>query len=552
MHGCFSSATVGCRADVTPSADFDYGDAPLPYPTAAANSGARHKIETGFHLGASVDQEFDGQPDVQATGDDLRGDDEDGVHLLSPLRPGDTASLQVTASQPGRLQAWIDWNRDGDWSDPAEHILQDVSLAGGANSLPVEVPIGCEPGSVFARFRFSRQTGLSWTGSADAGEVEDYAFHVEQPVQVEPIVARDDTFRVPAGTRDLTLYVLANDQGQGLLTVQHVGNPDQGGQARVHGDLTTLRYSPRPGFVGRESFAYEIQDALGRRAAALVTIQVEAAQEEEGRVRLRMEVVHPAEDPGSRLRIGDPFTLNVYVQDPRPSGTGVAAAYVDLTFSAQFVTPTGNIVHAEGFRNQESGQVQIGQIDEVGGRSTTTTVRADEQLLFQIGFRARRKGAVVFAIDPADEPNHVIQLAGVPDPIPADRWQVDSLTLNIAPLQHEEQPEDVNEDGLVTALDALLIINDLNRHGARSLADSENPPRHLIDVDGDGYASAVDALLVINRLNNPPPAPHRTAEAEAEAIDEVEQSEWGTPLEDRFLTLIALAREPLESKRVPV
>ena len=465
------------------------------------------------------------------------------------MRPGETASLQVTASQPGRLQAWVDWNRDGDWSDPTEHILQDVSLAGGANALSIDVPAENEPGSVFARFRFSRQSGLSWTGSADAGEVEDYAFHVEQPVQVEPIVAHDDTFRVPAGTRDLTLYVLANDQGQGRVTVQNVSPPDQGGQAQVHGDRTTLRYSPRPGFVGRESFVYEIQDALGRRASAQVTIQVEAPKDEEGRVRLRMEVVGPTQDSVSHLRIGDPFTLNVYVQDARPSGTGVAAAYVDLLYAAQFVIATGAIRHAEGYRQQTSGQVQIGQIDEVGGRSTTTTIHADEQLLFQVDFHAIRKGSVIFAIEPADEPNHVIQLEGAVEPIPADRWLVDSLTLKIAPLQNEGQPEDVNEDGFVTALDALLIINDLNRHGARSLADTEHLPRHLVDVDDDGYASAIDALLVINRLNNPPPTPDPIAEAEATVV--AERSELETPLDDQILALIALARDPLKSKRVP-
>ena len=61
---------------------------------------------------------------------------------------------------------------------------------------------------------------------------------------------------------------------------------------------------------------------------------------------------------------------------------------------------------------------------------------------------------------------------------------------------------DVNDDGSVTALDALLIINELNTLGARSLIESEmvNFTR-FIDVNDDGFVTAIDALLLINWLN---------------------------------------------------
>lgn len=64
-------------------------------------------------------------------------------------------------------------------------------------------------------------------------------------------------------------------------------------------------------------------------------------------------------------------------------------------------------------------------------------------------------------------------------------------------------PEDVNSDGLVTALDALAIINWLNRddessHGETAFfAESLSLP----DVSGDDRVTALDALMVINRLN---------------------------------------------------
>lgn len=78
----------------------DFGDAPDPtYPTYLASNGARHIISGGLFLGACVDAEPDGQPDSNATGDDLAAsDDEDGVVFTSKLIQGKQANVTVTAS----------------------------------------------------------------------------------------------------------------------------------------------------------------------------------------------------------------------------------------------------------------------------------------------------------------------------------------------------------------------------------------------------------------------------------------------------------------------
>lgn len=61
---------------------------------------------------------------------------------------------------------------------------------------------------------------------------------------------------------------------------------------------------------------------------------------------------------------------------------------------------------------------------------------------------------------------------------------------------------DVNDDGFVTALDALLIINELNTIGARSLIESDMVGlQRFIDVNDDGFVTALNALLLINWLN---------------------------------------------------
>lgn len=64
--------------------------------------------------------------------------------------------------------------------------------------------------------------------------------------------------------------------------------------------------------------------------------------------------------------------------------------------------------------------------------------------------------------------------------------------------------EDVDDNGSVTPLDALLVIIDLNANGPRVLAapTANNTPQPFLDVDGNGVVAPTDALLVIIRLNS--------------------------------------------------
>ncbi len=502
LHGCISSTSVGCQKEPVDEPAYDFGDAPFPYRTTQSLSGAYHRIESGFYLGAAIDAEADGQPEQNANGDDFQGDDEDGVVVVGSLRAGQAGTLEITASQDGYLQAWIDWNRDGDWADLGEHILQDVALSEGVNPISINVPAGSADGSVVARFRFSRETGLSSSGPAASGEVEDYRFSIERPVVIKPLVATNDAYKLRFGATNAVLNVLQNDRGNGRLTLRSVGTPDQGGQVVVQSDLTSLRYTPREGFVGLETFTYNVEDAEGQEASARVTVQIEPPVANEDRVQFRLEVVGPDGVPLPELRVGDPFTFAVYVQDVRPSGTGVAAAFLDISFTAESVAAAGSVEHGPAYSTQTSGQVTAGQIDEAGGRTDSPSLGTEEQLLFRVPFKARHRGPVTFTLEPADEAEHTVELKGVPEPIPPVRWLADPLTVMIASFQNESEAEDVDNDGWITPLDALLVINDLNNRGARDLTDTDERPEHLIDVNGDDYVSAVDALLVINRLNS--------------------------------------------------
>ena len=58
-------------------------------------------------------------------------------------------------------------------------------------------------------------------------------------------------------------------------------------------------------------------------------------------------------------------------------------------------------------------------------------------------------------------------------------------------------PEDCDNSGDVSPLDALVVINELNRPDSSPMLDTTK----MLDVDADGSLSPLDALIVINHLN---------------------------------------------------
>ncbi|MBI9016816.1 MAG: hypothetical protein JEZ07_06085 [Phycisphaerae bacterium] len=190
--------------EVVPRPLFDFGDAPElrcdntdlvrcnSYPTTLSRNGARHIVDRSIFLGhpfadcIQIDAELDGQPTMAADGDDLADlDDEQGVNFLSPIVPGMPAKVQVFASVDGFLDAWIDFNHDGDWDDFGEQIFASEPLTMGENGLLFNTP--AHPHAIvtnartYGRFRFSTYGGLNYKGPARNGEVEDYAVKIEEP-----------------------------------------------------------------------------------------------------------------------------------------------------------------------------------------------------------------------------------------------------------------------------------------------------------------------------------------------------------------------------------
>jgi hypothetical protein len=388
----------------------DFGDAPEPqYPTVIASQGAVHVLVPGIYLGNGVTADNDGQPSGEAL-----GDTDDGVQFGGDLFGGQTTNITVRASVAGKLDAWIDFNRDGDWDDAGEQIFASRNVNAGLNTLGIAVPANATLGESFARFRFSTAGGLAPTGLANNGEVEDYLVEIAPPVTYSVVVSS-------TGGRELA------------------------------------------------------KDLDGRYGVG----------------------------PGSEV------VIQVYVDDERSvlTGGGVRAAFADLVASnpaLEFVQ--SSLTYGPTFSSSLSGTINTatGVVDEAGGIGSTPS-GTDRQLLFSVRGKVKTNAAVGAIVDltlnPADTAAHATKFYGSEDALPP-AFESASLVVLEHPYQNPGNRFDVNADGVVSGLDALVLINRINASGPQALpipVTSAQPP--YLDPNGDNALSALDVLQVINEIN---------------------------------------------------
>ena len=271
--------------DFANSESSDYGDLPVAFD---GTNPASHGLLDGLLLGAAVDADPGPNNGVQANGDDVTGvNDDDGVVFIDNLVRGmDDVTMEVTASigdnSSALLNAWIDFDGDGAFDSDSEQIVSNLRLSEGVNSIDISIPTDAQIGATYARFRYGYEANIGPNGEAMAGEVEDYRLDAsfsggildDQPYAI------DDTFSVTQGDVAVSLDVLANDFGSSNGPATLVApNPNpiptgQGGSALVNLATGRIFYTPAEGFVGTDTFNYEVTDGAGEFDSGTVTVHV--------------------------------------------------------------------------------------------------------------------------------------------------------------------------------------------------------------------------------------------------------------------------------------
>ena len=153
--------------------------------------------------------------------------------------------------------------------------------------------------------------------------------------------------------------------------------------------------------------------------------------------------------------------------------------------------------------------VTVKVIDEHGDNVITTGMGADE-IITGSGNDAINAGNGLNVIRDAGGVNRI--MTGLQDDeihhSNSDDWIFASEGVNQIWLNGEkvgwhnrQLPQDVDRDGKVSPLDALVVINRLNFSGSHPLLGSADTVSLLYDTNNDQYLSPIDALRVINFLN---------------------------------------------------
>lgn len=324
---------------------------------------------------------------------------------------------------------------------------------------------------------------------------------------------------IPFGTINFPINVLANDLpgSTGSVTVLSATN-GQNGTTRIDSQGRVL-YTPNGGFNGADQFTYTIQDSRGITSTATVTLRVGAADSNDI-VRLRLEVTDLNGTPIDTIAVGGQFQLRGYTEDLRGPGSnrGVFAAYSDVLYTPSVVSPIASSTNPRGFEvtfgpnysRVNSGDINTrGILNEIGAVQTgDLPLGLGEKLLFTVNLTANAVGLASFIGDPADiSPLHDTLTFQPPQPVGFNFITFGNDTINVTSsgslgggeFTNFENPLDVNDDGYVSPIDALGVINALNGGGS---GEGEGSGRMYIDVNADGSVSPIDVLLVVNYLNS--------------------------------------------------
>jgi len=432
----YEQNTAQVNIDVLQAQDF--GDAPASYPVTLADNGARHLPGT-LTLGASIDEETDGQASADASGD---GTDEDGVLQIADAitlpNANTKSSFEIIASQTGKVDAWIDFNADGDWSDPGEQIATAFEATTGSNLISYLIPEGSNVGPTAARFRISSAGGLAPTGGASDGEVEDYLITLLNGTSLQDVNLELAT--------DETSVFIDGDQlvaQTGTTEVLRVNTASIGSLTLSGRDIDQLLIIDLDNTAVFPTAGLTLRGGGGSNAAQLV---------------------------------GDDTTL-------------------DLT------APTISI---ENFQTLDLTN-SVNQNITLDAATINNMSPVDNQLLVLLN-----EGDQLSFGDLADWD---LGLSTILDNAftQTATHQVANSTIHVrpaSPWQNFLRASDVNGDNAVTALDALLVLNELAVHAYSdpNTFQLDDPlatgsfPGFYFDQNGSNTVTTLDALLILNEL----------------------------------------------------
>jgi hypothetical protein len=223
------------------------------------------------------------------------------------------------------------------------------------------------------------------------------------------------------------------------------------------------------------------------------------------RTRFTIRISDANGEPIHKLMRGEHFFIDTYVEDLRDVPLGVSSAQLDIVFDDEAVDVSGSLQFEPEFGLERTGVETDGILDDVGAKTDNHQTGSGPVLLARVAFRAMSVGEASFDSIPAHESLTETRLFGEEDSVPTELIDFSGSSVDVVtnPYVNPNRVQDVDNDSYITPRDALILINDLNRHGSRKLprpGEGEDSAFY-VDVNMDGHFSPIDVMWVIDDLN---------------------------------------------------
>lgn len=140
----------------------------------------------------------------------------DFTYLSVSMTEGSTYSFTLSAAFSGiphfvNWNVWLDFNADGDFTDPGENIVHYSSDQIGWESHSFTVPITAATGNTMMRVSMKKGGYATSCETFAIGEVEDYTVNILPAKQADPLISKNAEILVYPNPAQATLFIDLSD-----------------------------------------------------------------------------------------------------------------------------------------------------------------------------------------------------------------------------------------------------------------------------------------------------------------------------------------------------
>lgn len=273
------------------------------------------------------------------------------------------------------------------------------------------------------------------------------------------VLAADDSYSLDEDAVEYSLDVLQNDVGSvgAGLQIVSASPTASGAEVVIAPDGLSILYTGAQDFYGADTFSYVVEDSEGRQGEATVSLEI--------------------------ANVNDPPQTNDDVFDMTPPDQNGGEGELGMMLLDVLAN--------------DSSEPDVGE-------SLSITSVSDTQGLVQVSDDGKSLLLNRSSLPPGTQTLSYSVSDGNGGSSSAMVTITDGEATN--PWQNPTNAMDVSNDGAVTPIDALFVINRINQDSRSTLSDedqySADDHRIYFDTSGDQAITPIDALLLINYLNN--------------------------------------------------